>query len=94
MLVIVHDRLYEPSATPVLDPIMEMQLVTARAELATATLRCEILRFQLLINKNEMPLTPMVEIVRIHEGSISSPIVRHWKFERGKLGFEKGYRLW
>ena len=37
----------------------------------------------------------LVEIaVRIQEGSISSPMVRHLKFEQKELGFEKGYRLW
>jgi len=48
---------------PVHDPIIETKLVTARAELATATLRNELLRHEIMVKKKDQPPAPMVPII-------------------------------
>ena len=52
-LVIVHDRLYERSSLPTLapDPVTQLEIATARAELATEVLRAEILRYEIMLKK-------------------------------------------
>jgi len=62
-LVIGYDRLYERSATPVHYPIIQTKLVTARVELATATLRNELLRHEIMLKKKDQPPTPIVPII-------------------------------
>jgi len=58
-LVIVHDRLYErslPTLAP--DPVTQLKIATARAELATEVLMAEILRYEIMLKKGASPRWP------------------------------------
>ena len=65
IFVIVHDRLYERSLPPLSpDPMTQLAIATAFAELATEVLRVERLWYEIMLKKGgQPPVAPLLEHV-------------------------------
>jgi len=80
--VIVHDQLHDVLRPLFCDPVIQTELVTAHAEFGTATLRSELLRYEMILKKKDQPLALMVLIIeqptteRREEDEPDAPTVR------------------